>query len=409
MMLKESKWLWLGNGGNSPSQPTSFRSFGKLLNRKQANVDDFPLIRQHQTFFSRRRESSQLFLLYTTQPLPDERPRASVANLIGRFEQQNKRQSLTGSTAAAAVAASPLFVPRPSSVVTHYTGDSAKEETKEKREWPPKLKPVANSVIHPASSTVPKPAASSVPSKPTSPTSPLAREPELDIIAQAAEGPSVEEVEAVPQPPPEPDVVPPTPQVEDPPSPLSPETPPSSVPESIPQPQAPPSPPKTKASSKVPATPSKAKAPATTGRTSRPTTTTTTKTTRTPAKSPPSSFHPASNSASTPASQTLKPSTPSKGPHAGTAKPRPNSSASHRPTPPTPSRPKTPSTVRPKTPSSSRPKTPSSLATPSRPKTPSSRLFAPTAASLARAGNIPEPPPPVKKMSLVSRRLGRQP
>ncbi|KAG1791755.1 uncharacterized protein HD556DRAFT_1384711 [Suillus plorans] len=61
-------------------------------------------------------------------PLPDERPRQSVANLIGRFEQQNKRQS-------SSVAPT---IPRSSSVSSQIAGDSAKEDTKEKREWPPK-------------------------------------------------------------------------------------------------------------------------------------------------------------------------------------------------------------------------------------------------------------------------------
>ncbi|EKM78116.1 hypothetical protein AGABI1DRAFT_107850, partial [Agaricus bisporus var. burnettii JB137-S8] len=60
-------------------------------------------------------------------PLPDERPRQSVANLIGRFETQTKRHPATGASS-----------PRSSSVVSHITGDSAKEELKEKREWPPK-------------------------------------------------------------------------------------------------------------------------------------------------------------------------------------------------------------------------------------------------------------------------------
>ncbi|KAG6374306.1 hypothetical protein JVT61DRAFT_4329 [Boletus reticuloceps] len=61
-------------------------------------------------------------------PLPDERPRQSVANLIGRFEQQGKRQ------------ASPAVpvVPRSSSVSSQVAGDAAGEEVKEKREWPPK-------------------------------------------------------------------------------------------------------------------------------------------------------------------------------------------------------------------------------------------------------------------------------
>ncbi|KAG7450779.1 uncharacterized protein BT62DRAFT_535002 [Guyanagaster necrorhizus] len=59
-------------------------------------------------------------------PLPDERPRQSVANLIGRFEQQTKRQSISAAPA------------RSSSVVSHNSGDSAKEEVKEKRDWPPR-------------------------------------------------------------------------------------------------------------------------------------------------------------------------------------------------------------------------------------------------------------------------------
>ncbi|KAH8831259.1 hypothetical protein DL96DRAFT_817162 [Flagelloscypha sp. PMI_526] len=64
----------------------------------------------------------------SAMPLPDERPRSSVANLIGRFEQTQKRQSLTftGGTGA-----------RSSSVQSHNTGDSAKEEAAVRREWPP--------------------------------------------------------------------------------------------------------------------------------------------------------------------------------------------------------------------------------------------------------------------------------
>ncbi|KAI0026776.1 hypothetical protein K488DRAFT_75087 [Vararia minispora EC-137] len=59
-------------------------------------------------------------------PLPDERPRQSVANLIGRFEQQTKKQAPSNGHSS-----------RPSSVVSHTTGDSAKEEAKIAREWPP--------------------------------------------------------------------------------------------------------------------------------------------------------------------------------------------------------------------------------------------------------------------------------
>lgn len=64
----------------------------------------------------------------TCRPLPDERPRQSVANLIGRFEQQNKRQS------SSAVPS----IPRSSSVSSQIASDPAKEESKEKRELPPK-------------------------------------------------------------------------------------------------------------------------------------------------------------------------------------------------------------------------------------------------------------------------------
>lgn len=55
-------------------------------------------------------------------PLPDERPRQSVANLIGRFEQQNKRPSLPST---------PPPPPR------HLSNNSVKE-AKDKKEWTPK-------------------------------------------------------------------------------------------------------------------------------------------------------------------------------------------------------------------------------------------------------------------------------
>ena len=50
-----------------------------------------------------------------------------MANLIGRFETQNKRLSISATSPS-----------RSSSVVSHITGDSVREETREKREWPPK-------------------------------------------------------------------------------------------------------------------------------------------------------------------------------------------------------------------------------------------------------------------------------
>ncbi|KAL5503916.1 hypothetical protein ACEPAH_7988 [Sanghuangporus vaninii] len=72
--------------------------------------------------------------------LPDERPRPSVANLIGRFEQRaSKRQSSVGPGGSGA-SASPTASPsqsRSTSVVSHITGDSAVIEAKERREWPP--------------------------------------------------------------------------------------------------------------------------------------------------------------------------------------------------------------------------------------------------------------------------------
>jgi len=60
------------------------------------------------------------------RPLPIEKLGPSVANIIGRFEQQTKKQ---GSLSPG---------PRTSSVVSHITGDSTKEEIKERREWPPR-------------------------------------------------------------------------------------------------------------------------------------------------------------------------------------------------------------------------------------------------------------------------------
>ncbi|KAI9567313.1 hypothetical protein HD554DRAFT_2173429 [Boletus coccyginus] len=87
--------------------------------------------------FTGRAEGSDL-----EAPLPDEKPRQSVAKLIGRFELQGKRQ------------ASPALpvVPRSSSVSSQIAGDAAKEEVKEKREWPPK--PVASADIKPTAPTL---------------------------------------------------------------------------------------------------------------------------------------------------------------------------------------------------------------------------------------------------------------
>lgn len=78
-----------------------------------------------------------------------------MANLIGRFETQNKRLSISASSPS-----------RSSSVVSHITGDSVKEEIKEKREWPPKsvvstekppiIIPTSNRHVPPSLSSQPK-------------------------------------------------------------------------------------------------------------------------------------------------------------------------------------------------------------------------------------------------------------
>ena len=71
---------------------------------------------------------SHLLILLTLskRPLPDEQPCQSVANLIGRFELQQKRQP--GSSGP------PL---RATSATSNNTGDTVKEEQRITREWPP--------------------------------------------------------------------------------------------------------------------------------------------------------------------------------------------------------------------------------------------------------------------------------
>ncbi|OBZ72500.1 hypothetical protein A0H81_08049 [Grifola frondosa] len=277
----------------------------------------------------------------TIMPLPDERPRQSVANLIGRFEQQNKRQSVTASG-----------LPRTSSTASLHA-DAAKEEIKEKREWPPKPKPM-------------------VPSDPA----PSSRE-DTAAKEQAQEPSQSPSPPPVPKSPPEKVTVEPEPE-----------------PSAAAEPTHPLRPKRKRflflnpsLSGSLVWAPSSSRTPAsspTKMREGRPSTISSTKSAgRTPAKSPPSSFHSAvSTSASTPSSH------PPKAPAIAKVAPsrsRPSSRASGAMTP-----------VRSKTPSGSRPKTPS-LASSPRPKV-SSGLFAPTAASLAKARNseVP-PPPPVRK------------
>lgn len=304
------------------------------------------------------------------RPLPDERPRASVANLIGRFEQQTKRQSLTH------------VPPRTSSALSQISGDAAKEEVREKREWPPKSKEQQDPEDATTTAVTSELVVEAAPPKPSLPTpdaSPKVEQVELPVSPPVPEAPlpaapPAEEVqEALPSPSAEPEVPVEEPVASKP----TPSRQSSLVAEAHPPASAHPV--------RAAGTPSK---PKTIG--APRTSTTAGKPIRTPARSPPTSYHGAS---SAPPVSTLRASgntkpTPVAAVHAQ-PKPRPSSSASVR-APITPARAKTPSTARPKTPSST-----------SRPKTPASGLFAPTAASLAKARNAPEHPPvPVKKQTI---------
>ncbi|KAF7795279.1 hypothetical protein EIP86_006432 [Pleurotus ostreatoroseus] len=321
-------------------------------------------------------------------PLPDERPRQSVANLIGRFEQQTKRQSLTH------------VPPRSSTPVSHAAGDNAKEEVKEKREWPPKLKHWQKEPDAQAAGSVSlEPPAEASLLKPSLPT------PDASPKPEAVELP----VSPPPVPPPAPASDPlPIPDEKVPDTPASPppahETPVVEPVASKPAPSR-----QSSLNSQAPAT-ALVPVPATASASARTTSATTkarpigaprtsataTKVARpsTATKSPPASYHaPPSVRPTTPSNAARAPASVKQSPAASHAlrQPRPSSSASMRP-PLTPARAKTPSTTRPRTPAST-----------SRPKTPSAGLFAPTAASLAKARNAPDMPPlPVKKHSLNS-------
>ncbi|PPR02607.1 hypothetical protein CVT24_002178 [Panaeolus cyanescens] len=327
-------------------------------------------------------------------PLPDERPRASVANLIGRFENQTKRLSLSAS------AGSPS---RSSSVVSHVTEDSSKVEAKEKREWPPKsIVGVAKPPIVIPPRQFPPPLNTQAANHPPPVTNQGKTDAPDDTPRPAAEPEVEQEVpltakaldasqsqikddpseflenwrKDVPANPEELEVeAPPTASVtvEKPPEAVTPT--PSTV-RKLPT-----------SSSKASVTASKPVAKSTSSG---------------PAKPPPSSFpksvsktplkSPAPRSSLTPsASQTIAPLKPQL-----TGQSVASSAAGRRPavkTPVTPSRAKTPTTV----------KTPLT-----RPKTPSSGLFAPTAASLARSRNAaPAVPTPVKKATLSSDAMDR--
>lgn len=319
-----------------------------------------------------------------------------MANLIGKFETQTKRLSLSASSPS-----------RSSSVVSHVTGDSAKEEVKERREWPPrsttesaqKQFPIVPSLY---SRNPPPPLITSSLSNP-----PAAAGDNMKLDASIAEVGEVEvpltakalnasqrQAKAGPNtflenwrkdlpPPSVPDVV----------EPSVPETakPDLAAEASAPTPTlatakklAPPSTPRTSsATSKATAT----RAPALSKSTAS-------LAPRTPVKSVLKSSS-SRQSLASPALQPLKPQ------HTG------QSVASNATTkrsvakpPPTPSVPKTPA----RSEAAARSKTP----TASRPKTPSTGLFAPTAASLAKSRNaVPPAPTPVKKAHLSSNSIDR--
>ncbi|KAJ3744195.1 hypothetical protein DFH05DRAFT_1161462 [Lentinula detonsa] len=280
-------------------------------------------------------------------PLPDEKPRASVANLIGRFEQQNKRNSLTATSNA-----SPS---RSSSVVSNITGDSAKEEIKERRDWPPK-------------------SAAADKSSPLAPPAPIyasafwskAKPATADLLSDAASDPTDSLSNVSSEPPAKSE-----PLVEDTGSLGLPSSP-------TPQPQT-------------------LAAAAQSPRSIKTTARTTAKPAARSSMLPLKLQHTGqSTTASSSPKPKVAPSTPKSARSSGVSK--------------TPSsiRPKTPASAaagRPRTPAthSNRPKTPSSTLPASRPKTPSSGLFAPTAASLARARNgPPQPQVSTRKFTLSS-------
>jgi len=231
-----------------------------------------------------------------------------------------------------------------------------------------------------------------------SPVSPLAKGSELDAPP---------EVDKAPPPPSEPpkviEVTPPSPThtlVEpEPPEPVEPE--PVETPTTPPQRTV--TPPATTSGPSVVATKSPPRAVKSTS--AKPTT-------KVPSKLPPSSFtkgtslNPQTNDRRTstaarppsrPASRTsLRPKTPSSTPV------RPPSSAQRKP--PTEALRHTSTPVkRPKTPITSHyPPTTLNKPPPVIPKTPNSRLYAPTAASLAKSTNSPQPPPPERKKTLSS-------
>jgi len=306
------------------------------------------------------------------RPLPDERPRQSVANLIGRFETQTKRLSLTASSPS-----------RSSSVVSHITGDSAKEDAKEKREWPPKSvtggadRPPPSSFttrhLPPALSTQPIPTV-------------VADDQEVPLTAKALNASQRREQ------------VEPNSFLENWRKDLPAE--PAEM-EPVPTPSSAEAPPEEAAGQATPTVASVQKMGAST--------TPRTPASKTSASKVPAGRPSAASSSKPPLKTPIKSSAPKQPVTPSIAQPlRPqhtgqsvaSSAAARKPItkpPTTPARAKTPA-------SAARAKTPTSA----RPKTPSTGLFAPTAASLARARNAqPQLPTPVKKATLSSSSMDR--
>ncbi|KAG6832792.1 hypothetical protein H0H92_009410 [Tricholoma furcatifolium] len=299
---------------------------------------------------------ASLYLKLGRMPLPDERPRQSVANLIGRFENQVKRQPSSSPSSA-----------RSLSAVSHNS-DSVKEEAKERREWPPRsVSPESRPpVIIPSSSFAKNLALAQA-----------ASEAALESATQADAG---ADSSSTPRPgsassnadKPKPIVTTPQRQLSigiTAPTPTSPNTPTTAKPPVTAKPPP----------AKAPVKPSASKPPPpATSRLPTKSTTPRAPTAQTPAAQPPKPQNTAPASTST---SLRKPAIP-------------------KSVPATPiSRAKTP--IRTVPASTTRPKTPSTA----RPKTPSTGLFAPTAASLAKSRNAPPVPPTpstAKKTTLSS-------
>ncbi|CAA7267172.1 unnamed protein product [Cyclocybe aegerita] len=320
---------------------------------------------------------------HRARPLPDERPRQSVANLIGRFETQTKRLSLSASSPS-----------RSSSVVSHITGDSAREEIKEKREWPPKS--VTNvekqplPIVPPLSSRIPAALSTQISDQ----TRNVPDEPEVPLTAKALNA-SLRQVQQEPNTFLEnwrKDLPSSTTEME--PAGAAPAASDSEKPSSVATP--------TTASVQKFVSPATPRTPAAK--------TPTTKSAASKTSAPASSRAPPPAASKTPAKPAIKPSAPKLSSSVSTPQPLKPQHTGHSMASTTTARktvPKTPITPRAKTPAQavSRSKTPTSV---TRPKTPSSGLFAPTAASLARSRNAPVPvSTPVKKTTLSSGAMDR--